>query len=279
MRLTAVLALACLLALAFAGCSGKDKDGGTSSSSTSSSHSSSSATTTSASSSSTSHSSSSTSTGPQPNRAPTGSISALVNGTLATFTLNGTDPDGDALTWHLAFGDGNSTNGTSVPATLDHNYTAPSGNLTVHYTLTDGKSPVTYNVTLNMTGGGAPAFVFTGAVAQSCAGPCELGTPVGSPPIPLPGAGGCVDFYADKAGTFCIWTELPAGLVGKAFTLTSTSGDPDAEFFDSCDAAMGASVGTFYNAGQEAGAVPAGAGCAIVWEANDGPSTLTLTVG
>lgn len=128
------LAIASLLvALAFAGCSGGGDDGGPSASS----------------------SSSATSTG-VPNRAPTGSINAsAVNGSiplLVNFTLDGEDADGDSLNWTLSFGDGNQTNGTQLPATVAHNFTA-SGAFNVTYTLTDGRNSTVYNTRINATGG------------------------------------------------------------------------------------------------------------------------------
>jgi hypothetical protein len=163
MRLTAVLAIACLVALAFAGCSGKDKDGGATSSSSSSSRSSTSATSssTSHSATSTSTSSSSTSTGPT-NHAPTGAISAVLNGTAATFNLTGTDADGDSLVWDLDFGDGNATNGTALPTVATHTYVNVTGNVTVIFAMTDGQAPVSYNVTLNLTGGAKGQITFAG---------------------------------------------------------------------------------------------------------------------
>lgn len=117
-----------LLALTLAGCSGdEDKGGGDAM-----------------------PSATPTSTGPAPNRPPVGSAGVALNGTSATFTLNGTDPDGDALNWTLAFGDGNSTNGTSLPANATHDYGA-SGVFNATFTLGDGNLTSVYNLTVNAT--------------------------------------------------------------------------------------------------------------------------------
>jgi hypothetical protein len=294
MRITAVLAIACLLALAFAGCSGKDKDGGTtSSSSSSSSRSSTSATSSSSSHSSTgttTGSSSSTSTGPSSNSPPSGSISATTNGTLAAFALNGTDPDGDALSWTLAFGDGNSTNGTALPTTASHNYTA-SGNFTAAFTVSDGKDSVAYNVTLTVAaGGGGTFFVFSGAVKANCATQCEGCDPASSvvcAPVAA-GAFGCGSFNAGSTpvgngaqGNDCIWTALPDGAAGRAFTAASTAGDPDLDFIDVCNVVDGANTKSSWSAGPEAGTVPAGFPCVVIWEftpLTSTPSTITFTI-
>ena len=283
MRLSALLSSLTLVALLFAGCSGDaDGDGGdgTSSSSSSSRASSSTGASSSSSSSSTGSASSTSSGAPAENRPPTGSLSVTVEGSNATFGLTGTDPDGDILVWDLSFGDGSSTNGTTLPANATHAYAA-GGNFTANFTVTDGTDPTSYDVLVAIVGSGAGAtsFVFIGDVEQDCATQCELGTPVGSPPVPLPGAAGCVSFNTDMPGLDCIWTELTPDLVGKAFTLVSTSEDPDVEFFDACDPVMGSSLATFYNAGPEAGTVPDGAGCAVLWEFNPAPSTITLTIG
>lgn len=199
MRLTAVLAITCLVALAFAGCSGKDKDGGATSSSSSSSRSSSSATSSSSSHSSTgttTSSSSSTSTGPS-NSPPTGSISAVTNGTLAAFTLNGTDPDGDALSWTLAFGDGNSTNGTTLPATASHNYTA-GGNFTANFTVSDGRHTAAYNVTVAVGAGATATQDFAGSWGKGYNPACASDT------LPYDAA---PDTFAEAAAVAGTWNK------------------------------------------------------------------------
>src|SRR5687768_9184834 len=120
MRNLAFLAILTISAMALAGCSDDGGgDGDSTSSSSSTSRSSTSASSTSASSSGTT-SASTTSTGPAANTPPTGSVSAVVNGTNATFSLTGTDADGEDLSWELDFGDGSArATGTDLPATAN----------------------------------------------------------------------------------------------------------------------------------------------------------------
>lgn len=159
MRLTPVACVA-LVALAFAGCSEDPErypDGvpqtGTTGDSASESGSAIGTTTS---------SSGTTTTGGTANQPPTGSMAAVVNGTGVTFALRGSDPDADALSWTLAFGDGNSTNGTSLPSNVTHTYAA-TGNLTATFTLSDGAHSVNY--TANFTvGGGSSGVVLSGHV-------------------------------------------------------------------------------------------------------------------
>jgi hypothetical protein len=149
MRSLALLAVPVLVALAFAGCAGNAQDIAPTSSTSSSSSSTAASSSSSSPSSSTSSSSSSSSTGPAPNHAPTGSISAVANGTSATFTFTGTDSDHDALTWILAFGDGAKSDGTTLPATVTHDYAA-AGNVTATLKLSDGKQETAYTVALSL---------------------------------------------------------------------------------------------------------------------------------
>lgn len=170
------LTLALLLTLALAGCSSGGGDGDDDETSTTTTTSSTRTTT----SRSSTTSSTSTSSGPQ-NEAPTGSITATVNGTKVVFNLTGNDSDGDELSWTLSFGDGNSTEGSDLPASLNHTF-AP-GNYTAHYNLTDGAQTVGYNLTLNLTAGGGAKQIFEGswtAPATGCGGPYDdwvFGTP------------------------------------------------------------------------------------------------------
>jgi hypothetical protein len=92
------------------------------------------------------------------------------------------------------------------------------------------------------------------------------------------GAAGCASINGNHTGVDCqVWPVQDAA--GKAFTLTSTGGDPTAEFFDKCDATMGKSLGDSRNDGAEAGIVPAGTGCIVAWESSavDPGETSTLT--
>ncbi|MHB1260579.1 MAG: PKD domain-containing protein [Thermoplasmatota archaeon] len=279
MRTLALLATLTIVAMAFAGCTGDGNgDGDSSSSSSSTSRSSSTSTSTSRSATSTTGSSTTTSTGPS-NRAPSGSISVAVNGTNATFALTGSDPDGDTIVWDLTFGDGNSTNGTALPTNVTHVYSA-SGNFTANFTVTDGKSPVTYDLVVPVAGGGSAGIVF----AQKQAFPSN---PASSQVIPTPlgnvfaGAAACAGFYADENGQDCVWFALDAAFEGRAFTITASAGDPDYEFWPACDPtdAMNPAFAGSTAAGPEAGTIPAGTGCVVIWTKSppDAP-THTFTV-
>jgi len=105
---------------------------------------------------------------PAVNHAPTANLTATVgNGTAAlnvTFTLRGTDPDGDALTWALNFGEpanatagANATraHGTSLPANVTHAYKA-GGRLNATLTVSDGHNATTAILRLNLTSAAAP---------------------------------------------------------------------------------------------------------------------------
>jgi PKD repeat protein len=152
-----------------------------------------------------SHSASGSSTGiATSNHAPTGSLGAVVNGTAVRFSLNGTDADHDALTWNLTFGDQAKANGTSLPAAVNHTYSA-AGLYQVNYTLTDGHNATTYHVALNVTGAtaaaGGPFFDATKTWTASQTGVYEF-------------ALGC-----DSDGGDCAYFDLPAGSPGRPFTM------------------------------------------------------------
>ncbi|HUR24767.1 MAG TPA: PKD domain-containing protein [Candidatus Thermoplasmatota archaeon] len=162
MRTLLVIACLALLAVTFAGCSDPERypDGVPQGTSTRSQTGTSSSATRSA-----THtaSSSATSTGPGPGiaaGAPTATLKATPpNGTAplnVTFDLSGSDPDGDNLTWVLVFGDGNQTNGTTLPTTVKHVYA--KGNHTASLTVSDGSLNRTATAKVSAAGpGAAPA--------------------------------------------------------------------------------------------------------------------------
>lgn len=272
MRTSDVLAILTITAIALAGCSGGDRDGEGDSSSSSSSSSRS----TSSGSSSTSRSSSSassTSTAPPANQAPVGSLSAAVNGTNATFTLTGSDPDGDTLVWDLTFGDGASANGTTLPANLTHAY-ASAGNFTVGFTLTDGEDPTTYEVDLTVgAAGGAPSFVITGSTSQT-GSPASSGVLLGG--TPGLGAKACAGFMTDMNEFDCVFGAVPAEMAGRAYLYESTVDSPDFEFYDAC-APDGEATQAF--GGDPTGTVPEGTGCIIMWNFGAATGQFTMTIG
>lgn len=72
-----------------------------------------------------------------------------------TFSLGGTDPDTDALSWVLHFGDGNQTSGTTLPTTVPHAF-ATAGNYTASLVVSDGSLNRTATATVSATGASAP---------------------------------------------------------------------------------------------------------------------------
>ncbi|MHB1260580.1 MAG: PKD domain-containing protein [Thermoplasmatota archaeon] len=108
-------------------------------------------------------SSSMTSTGPDvnaSNEAPTANLTAAPsNGTAplnVTFSLSGSDADNDTLSWTLAFGDGNQTNGTTLPSSVVHSYAA-ARNYTASLTVSDGSLNRTATARITVGGAGAPS--------------------------------------------------------------------------------------------------------------------------
>lgn len=93
-----------------------------------------------------------TGAGGRTGQAPTGSINVAINGTNASFQLDGSDADGDAVNWTLDFGDGATENGTALPATVNHTYAL--GNYTANFTLEAGGQASSYNASLAITAGG-----------------------------------------------------------------------------------------------------------------------------
>ena len=274
MRILAFLAILTVSAMALAGCSGDGGgDGDATSSSSSSSRNSSSATSTSRSSSiSSSGSASSTSSGaPAENRAPTGSISVEVNGTNATFTLTGSDPDGDTLVWDLAFGDGSTANGTSLPAVVNHTFAV--GNYTAEYVLTDGTDPVAYDLLVTVAASGATSFVITGSTAIT-GSPFSSGILAdGTPGL---GAKACSGFMTERNEQDCVFGEVPAEMAGRPYLYESSVDQPDFEFYDEC-APTGTATQAF--GGEVTGVVPDGTGCVIMWNFGSATGEFTMTLG
>lgn len=180
---------------------------------------------------------------------------------LVNFTLTGSDPDGDALNWTLVFGDGNSTNGTTLPADVNHTY-AMTGNWTAMLTVDAGSDNATSSVliTVGSTSGGGPLH-FEEDVASGS-------TPVAD----VLGANQCVGFNAGMSGQDCSFFVLPPEAAGRVFTL---SGDAQmADFLVTCEApADSIAIVT-----DVTGTVPPGAGCIVVWYFGLAPTGTHLIV-
>lgn len=281
-RLVAVLLL---ITVSLAGCTGNgdkgedgsDGDGSGTSTGTSTSSGSKSKT-------STGTSSGTGTGGPGPgNDAPTASLAASVaNGSVplnVTFTATVTDPDGDNLTWQLDFGDGSSAAQGTSSGQANHTFTS-AGNYTAVLTVSDGQRNASANLTIVVAAGGGSANSFIVTLTDICAPPTTTCTRAPN---------GCPDFARRTPGAFCAWFPIPAELRGKAFTLTSTSGDPDATFSASPAGACAfpaneASRVVFDEEGPEAGTIPATSptggftiDCVTLIEFEAKPSTITFS--
>lgn len=256
-----------LVTALLAGCSGDGGGGdgndatGTSTSTGSSSQSKSSTSTKSQTSTS---SSSQTGTGAPGNRAPIGGIAATVNGTTVGFVLTGSDADGDDLEWTLAFGDGSaSQEGSQLPANATHTYVA--GNYTARYNVTDGLATASYNVTVSVQAGlPTVALSFSSDVANYCSFCTEvLGEQDGTEPAsPFPS----VSWSSGEQGIDAVWVEVPAALIGHAWSATTTGADVAIAAFTACSPEGHFIEMVDTGANPETGIVPTGAGCMVLWE-------------
>jgi hypothetical protein len=217
-------------------------------------------------------------TGGPGNQPPTGSLSVAVNGTNATFTLQGSDPENETIVWDLDFGDGNSTNGTTLPAVVNHTYVLGNStgnatgnnsmvNFTAIFTITDGRDPVTYNATISVGASGPTApTVLTGEVTVP-------GTPLTSGAL---GANGCAGFNAGMSGRDCVFFGLEPAFEGRHYLAEGTGINLDLEIWATCDAAPPSVI----EGGSLDSTIPAGAGCMILWFYSAGSvGTITVTIG
>lgn len=222
-----------LLTVAFAGCASddpKDEAGdGTTTATGSSSTSSSSLSGGQSGTTSASQSGSSTQSGttaPGENHAPTLVITLAAgqspNGSAplaVTFLLNGTDADGDALSWTLAFADGSqNATGAALPAEQNHTFST-EGTYNVTFVVSDGKATVTATYPIAVLSGGAPA-----PAPIVIAGKWNAGSPV---------AGAYVLYTCEASpadGQDSSFFQVPAEAAGRSFTATVAATGPVAEW-------------------------------------------------
>ncbi len=196
------------------------------------------------------------------NRAPVANLTVDVSGLTVNATLKGTDPDGDDLTYRLSFGDGSTNKTGSLPANVTHSY-AMAGTYNLTFTVSDGKLNATRTLPVALTGG-APITL---------AGNAQLPCPQCNGGGPNSGVG----FRAGESGLDSYFVEVGPEVEGRVFSLTSTGGDPNVSFRDGCDG--GAAVGdAFAGSGPEAGIVPAGARCVLLWETAMPDSDFTMAI-
>ncbi|HWK29702.1 MAG TPA: M36 family metallopeptidase, partial [Solirubrobacter sp.] len=83
------------------------------------------------------------------NAAPTATLAVTGGALTATVDAGGSDPDGDALTYTLDFGDGATATG-ALPVRLPHAYAQP-GEYTVQLTVSDGRATARASRTVTVT--------------------------------------------------------------------------------------------------------------------------------
>ena len=246
----ALMAALLLLSLAFAGCSDDGDDDPQPSATVSTSVS----------------ASTTASSAPVANRAPVANLTAsALNGTVplnVTFQINGTDADGDALTWTLRSGNDTLSNGTSLPANRTHAFIEP-GNHTLVLTVSDGKLNATANVTINVTAASPALAPLDPPIHDEyeVAYFCELCT--------VMGPDNCISLNLGEPGIDCGWTELPPEAAGHAFKVVIEGlafGNADIAFLATCDAGAAVIATQTASSAEEAGFVPAGAGCLVAWD-------------
>ncbi|MFO1535565.1 MAG: PKD domain-containing protein [Thermoplasmatota archaeon] len=202
------------------------------------------------------------------NHVPTAAIAAKTgNGTAAlnvTFTLSGHDADGDALNWTLAYGDGNRTAGSALPANATHAYGA-GGLYNVTLTVTDGRNATVATVRLNLTAAShGPPQVASGAWplgADGCLSPTHLPSQDGIQYL-------AIDVEPRTIGlpwTATVEATIPALFYGLGFQ--DAAGDDIAD------------SGAFGTEATLSGTVPAGAVTALLFTCGGADMAGTYTAG
>lgn len=218
----------------------------------------------------------STSGGPA-NHAPLANLTANVTTGMAplaiNFTLNGTDGDGDALTWVLSFGDGSvNVTGSSLPASVVHDF-GQAANFTVRLEITDGQALV--NATL--------------VIAATPPVPEPGFTPIhreGGPAVLCPQCTNSVAYNTcaglkAKVNEFdCFFFEVPATSAGHTVTASSDNPYVNVQVMTDCSGegeglyrfvdGVGSSPYSFI--------LPAGSGCVLFFEYADVPPALIVDI-
>ncbi|MCA1819525.1 MAG: PKD domain-containing protein [Thermoplasmatota archaeon] len=157
------------------------------------------------------------------NRAPTGSVVAdIPQGAIpvnVTFSLKGSDPDGDAITWNLDWdGDGKTdATGKVLPDSAKHSYTAV-GSYKGTFAISDAKGasnsyPFTVNATAAAAAAGPIQTVDGGYVAGLASG-CAANAFINGLPADV-----------DHVGF-----DLDVATIGKPYTITFTTSAPAANY-------------------------------------------------
>lgn len=209
------------------------------------------------------------------NTPPVANLTAdVLNGTAplsVNFTINGTDTDGDNLTWTLLVNGTVLANGTQLPATVSYNFTE-AGNWTVLVQVSDGIETVETSLVVAVAAAASGAAPFAGITFEG-----DVLLPIGA----NLGAGDvndyCKGLRLEEQGLDCVWFEITPEMWGLPFTSSSTGEETDLRFTEGCSN-DDANVQSFLTVGNEAGQVPEGAGCLIVGEWVIPMSTVTVTI-
>lgn len=190
------------------------------------------------------------------------------NGTApleVNFTL---DASGNITAWTFDFGNGNATNGTRLPMTLSATYDAGLWNATLRVMGPGGNTSAI--ASLHVTDAAAPEITVLEPFQQTVA----VDTP-----CPGCGDGGTLTClwrtHGQGQAQECAWIDYPDEYIGHPFTLVGNGLDADLLFWEECDAGVGPK---FHGDGNEAGVIPDGMGCVLVWEQLDFLIDLTFTI-
>lgn len=216
---------------------------------------------------------------PAPNTPPTAELVAdLLNGSApltVNFTVDGSDADGDDLTWALSLNGTVFANGTQLPGDANITFEA-AGNFTVVLEVSDGRNTTMADVTIAVSSG-APAVEPIFETFHMVEG-CELCIDSELVTGERMGADGCAGWNLGENEVDCAWLAIPEDYVGtpwSAFSYTDgtipllgTDGDVDVEFYDACDP-DGTPIDLVRENSfgePESGTIPEGAGCIVGFE-------------
>lgn len=217
---------------------------------------------------------------------------SAANGTAplnVTFSLTGSDSDGDTVHYNLTFGDGSAAvAGSQLPTTVTHQYIL-TGNFTAALVASDGHYTVnaTALVKVHLKGAAGPQVV-TGTWTAGVAGCPEFDGQVittlnskGVPPTGYPSG-------TPLAGKE--WMEFPvrADTIGGPFTVKftqTTPSDPSGVLVTGAELAFFNNKGSYISnyqdgaTGNMAGNVDAGAALGVIFPCGTGPGSFTYTAG
>ncbi len=200
-----------------------------------------------------------------------GTVNVTVPATL-NFTLDGSDAEGQNLTWQLAINGTQIANGTELPAIANHTFES-AGLVNVTFAVSDGINTTTVLLVLNATLGAAPEPTLLAEFSNSgiIGGAYAL---KGEPDF----AHLCPGFNAGQSGYGCVFVEYDAETIGMPAIVTTDAGNLRLAFWDECSA-LGHGVAWAEGSSGLAIELP-DAGCMVAWSSSIGDwgSTKTFTI-